>query len=382
MTIQQFYRTLTFIDELDSTLGLQTSLDLIAQTLTTLVNTPNQPPLQSALASALAKFSSAAEQLDKLISPSRAAIIAEMGGSEFFDPAIAERVDASISKNAMTPSVARDFVQELATGRRAFLDTARKTIQGLETLGVKVATLEPGSADLEFLIPRELFENHLGKFAKELTFINRLIEHLSEGITGNAEPVKVEALSSSVPSIGVAAGLAVVATLATVVNKFLEAWERIQKLRNVRNDLAELNLKGTNLEELTEEITTTVETVVEESTQLVLSSYQGEPSRKNELENALKQDTRRLFGQIERGLTIEFRAEPKPNQTEGDRKALTTISNLGQRMTFPERSQEPMLLESGQVVEGDIATFTHSTKSTTHKSTTSRKSKESKKETT
>jgi len=166
------------------------------------------------------------------------------------------------------------------------------------------------------------------------------------------------------------------------VNKFLEAWERIQKLRNVRNDLAELNLKGTNLEELTEEITTTVETVVEESTQLVLSSYQGEPSRKNELENALKQDTRRLFGQIERGLTIEFRAEPKPNQTEGDRKALTTISNLGQRMTFPERSQEPMLLESGQVVEGDIATFTHSTKSTTHKSTTSRKSKESKKETT
>jgi hypothetical protein len=307
------------------------------------------------------------------ITPSQTAVIAEMGGQEFFDPSIAEKVKASISANAMTPSVARDFVQGVASRRTTFLATVRSTLQGLAKLHVSEAGLEPGSADLAFLIPRDLFKNHLGAFAKELKFISQLVQHVGEGVTGEAVPVELEGLSSSVPTIELGASLAAIATLATIVNKFLDAWERIRKIRNLRNELTEIGMKGTAVEELTEQITTTVNEVVEESTEIVLVNYNGDSGRKNELANALKQDTRRLFGQIERGLTIEFHAEPKPNAGEEDKKALETISDLSRQMQYPQIASEPILLGSAEILEGEIQAVKHSKKTTTQKTTASKK---------
>jgi len=102
--------------------------------------------------------------------------------------------------------------------------------------------------------------------------------------------------------VALAAKVQVIRAVAFVVNKFLEAWEKVEEIRKIRAELTEIGMKGTAVDELTEQITTTVEEVVEESTKVVLSEYQGPPDRKNELTNAIRQDTRRLFGQIERGV--------------------------------------------------------------------------------
>jgi len=61
------------------------------------------------------------------LSASERAAIAEIGGGEFFDPDLAEKVKASIAANAMTPSVARDFVLDVATRRAEFLRTIKTT---------------------------------------------------------------------------------------------------------------------------------------------------------------------------------------------------------------------------------------------------------------
>lgn len=383
MTAQRLYGTLKFLDALDSQLGLQASLDSIRDTLNTLVNAPAQPPHQSALASALSAFTTAAARIGESITPSQAAVIADMGGGEFFDPSIAEKVKASISANAMTPSVARDFVQDLSARRATFLSTIRTTLQGLGKLRISDSGIPAGSADLAFLIPRDLFENDLGSFAKELGFISRLIQHFSEALTGDAEPVMLEQLSSSVPMVTLGASLVVIRTIGTVVDKFLEAWERIERIRKLRIELTEIGMKGTAVEELTEQITTTVDEVVEESSEIALLNYDGDAGRRNELATALKQDTRRLFGQIERGLTIEFRAEPKGDGNDANEKALEDIANLSREIQFPQIANEPMLLGGGEILEGEIQAVKHSKKTTTHKTTSSKKEtrKETKQET-
>jgi hypothetical protein len=92
-------------------------------------------------------------------------MIEAMGGAEFFDPSIAETVKESVQKNAMTPSVARDFVQELAARRAAFLTTVRNAWQNLEKLKITASALTPGSADLALLIPPNIFANELAQFA-------------------------------------------------------------------------------------------------------------------------------------------------------------------------------------------------------------------------
>jgi len=284
-----------------------------------------------------------------------AMLIANMGGVEFFDPSIAEKVKASIATNAMTPTVARDFVQGLASRREEFLATVRSTLRGLADLQFTDAKIEPGSAEMAFLIPRDLFDNELGTFAKELTFINSLIRDVSEGRTGEAESVELQELSSSVPTVALAAKGVVVEAIAVIVNKFLEAWKKIEEIREIRERLAKIGMKGTALDELTAQVATTVEEVVEESTTTVLMEYNGDGGRKNELTIALTQDMHRLFGQIERGLAVEFHAEPKQGeQDEANRKALEAVSALSKQMRFPQIANEPLLLTNGEVVEGPV----------------------------
>jgi len=164
--------------------------------------------------------------------------------------------------------------------------------------------------------------------------------------------------------------------VGTVVNKFLDAWLKIEKIRKVRAELAEMGLKGTALNELTEQITTTVEEVVEESTTLVLAEYPGDAGRKNELKNAIREDTRRLFGQIERGLTVEFQVSKKAEEGDGaNLKLLKDIQTLANTMKFPTVPKEPMLLESGEILEGVIHTK-HSKKTTTQRTSTKKGAKD------
>jgi hypothetical protein len=382
MTAQKLYGTLKFLDALDTKLRLQTSLESIGDALNNLVSSPAHPQHQSALANALATFTAAATKLSESISASTRALIAELGGAEFFDPSMAEKVNGSISSNAMTPSVASDFVQDYVTRRAAFLATVKSTLQGLQKLGISEAGLPPGSADLAFLIPRDLFKNHLAAFAKELTFISHLIRDFSEATTGHAESAELQELSSSVPTVALAASGAVILAIAEIVSKFLDAWKKIEEIREIRGRLTKIGLKGAAVEELTEQITTTVNEVIEESTDLVIVNYTGEPGRKNELKNALRQDMGRLFGQIERGLKIEFRAEPKGGGDEGNEKALESLSNLSREIQFPQIANEPMLLASGEILEGPIEGIKVSKKTATHKTTTKKEThKETKQET-
>src|SRR5437868_5232166 len=80
------------------------------------------PQYHRSLATALQTFSGATDKLATAITPAQMVLLSEMGGNEFFDPALGERIRTSIEKNAMTPAVARDFAQDIATRRTAFME--------------------------------------------------------------------------------------------------------------------------------------------------------------------------------------------------------------------------------------------------------------------
>jgi hypothetical protein len=369
MTAERLYGTLALLEKLEASLGLQQTLEAVAAALSNITAQPAQAQHQTSLAQQLNELESATSRLRGEVSPAQASAIKGLGGGDFFDPAIADQVRASIQKNPMTPSVARDFVQDLVNKRAAFLSTVENSKQSLSLLGVKESALAPGGADVAFLIPREMFDNHLGKFAKELTFINRLMEHYSEAITRSVEPPELEQLSSSIPTVALIAKAKVIQAVAEVVDKFLTAWEKIEKIRKMRAELKEMGLKGKALDELTENIETTVEEVIEESTHLVVVNYDGSPERKSELTNAVRQDTKRLFGQIERGLSIEFRASKDDGDGES-REALAGIDNLAKTLKFPSISIDPLLLGPGEIIEGELRASRHTKKTTTRRTTT------------
>ena len=355
MTIESFYETLKFAVEVDVRLRLQPSLEAIRETLNHLVTSPAHPQQQSSLASALKALDSAADELGRALNPSQRSSIVEVGGAEFFDPSIAAKVKTIVATNAMTPSVARDFVQDLADRRARYLTIVEQTLSGLDTLGVSGQEDAPGAVNMVFNVPRELFDNELESFAKELTFISQLIQHFSEAVTGEPEPVFLESSSSSVPAISVAASARVTESIATIVSKFLEAWEKAEKVRRIRRELIEVGLKKQTFDDLTDQIRASVEAVIEESIQITLNSYNHDETRKHQLESSLRRDTRRLFGQIERGLAIQFNARPTADADEADRIALKAIDRMSREMKFPPMAAEPMLLTRGQILEGDFS---------------------------
>ena len=374
MTAQRLYEILKFIDTLDARTGLQKSLEAINEALTGIVSSPANPPFQTALATALTAFEASVASASESITPAQSAAIKEMGGVDFFDASLADTVKTSIQTNAMTPSVAKEAVEKIAVKRAAFMNTVRGARQNMEKLGIRESETKPNSADIAFLIPRPMFDNQLGLLAKELSFISRLMQDFSEATSGQAEQVEVEQLSSSIPTVSILAGVVVIEAVAKVVIKFLEAWEKMEKIRRIREQLTEVGARGEALEEMTERITTTVDETVEESVEIVLANYQGSPERKKELGNAIRQDTHRLFGQIERGLTVEVRAGA-PTAKDGGKsgETLANVANLSKVMQFPTVSAEPILLENGEVLEGNIASVRASKKTTTHKTTTTKK---------
>jgi len=351
MNIEKFYETLDNAIELDSRLRLQVALESVRDALNNIVAAPAQPQHQSALASALAKFRDANALLSRSLTPSQLDSLSEMGGEEFFDYRIVDKIQDLVEKNAMTPTVARDFVMSLAGKRANFLEVMRQTRDGLSTLGAKGSDLVAGNADASFLIPRDLFNNELGEFAKELVFINKFVLAISEAVTGNAEPVQLETLSSSIPTVAIMANAGVIWVIAKTVDKFLESWERIERIRKVRAELAELGIRKSAFAELTDQIKTTINDVVEESVRMALEKYNHDDGRKNELSNGLRQNTKRLFGQIERGLTIQFNIKEKDDATEEQKEVTTSLSEISSKLQFPVFNSEPILLANGEVLE-------------------------------
>jgi hypothetical protein len=372
MNVERFRATIDLMTGLDGSLRIQTLLEQIRDSLINLSNAPTQPQHQTSLANALTALLQASERLAEQITPEQFRLIDELGGLRYFDPRLGQSLKTEIAENAMTPSIPRDFVQKLSSDRADYLRTLNTTLQGLEALGIEGEELKAAAADVSFAIPSDIFENHLGDFAKELIFIDRLMKDLGEALTGDSDGILLESLSSSTPTVAITAGVKVISALAEMVGKFLDAWEKVEKFREARQTLVELGLSGKAIEEVTDQIATTVEEVVEESVEVTLSGFNKDSGRKNELRNALTQDTRRLFGQIERGLTIQFRAMPEEAVHDDDTASLATIREAAQNLHFPERQSEPMLLASGSVVEGDVPVFKYVKKTTSRKTTTSK----------
>ena len=353
MTVERFYETLESLISLDSKLQFQELLESVSAALGNITAAPAQPTHQSTLATVIASLDEKSTLLSELLTPAQIEAISEIGGEEFFDPEISESIRNSISANPMTPSVARDFVSDLVSRRATFLSTVKQTLAGMKELGISSDKLATGSADLAFLIPRSLFKDELGSFAKELNYMHRLFMHLSESVTGKAEDARLETLASSTPTVALVASAPIIAVLAHAVNKFLEAWERVEKIRNVRAETKALGVGAKAVEELSKQITETVDRAIKESIEMILKENKSEHSRRNELENALRQDIRRLFGQIERGLVVQFRAVPNETANDTDKKALETISALSRSMIFPAVADSPLLLSDNEVLESD-----------------------------
>src|ERR1035437_5477060 len=117
-----------------SKLGIEFTFTFAIDNLANLASQQATPQIQTNLASGISAFSAGVHQLRSEITPTQFGTIAELGGEEYFDPSIADKIRDQIERNAMTPSVASGFVSDIANRRTAYLQTVNTTLNGLKSL--------------------------------------------------------------------------------------------------------------------------------------------------------------------------------------------------------------------------------------------------------
>src|SRR5579871_2059230 len=104
MNANRLHDVVKFLVDLENELGLQKRLNAFSSALANLAEGPSDPSRQTALANSLQALGEGFQALKSRVTPAQAALVAEIGGSEFFDPYFADRIKRAIQENPMSPA--------------------------------------------------------------------------------------------------------------------------------------------------------------------------------------------------------------------------------------------------------------------------------------
>jgi hypothetical protein len=193
-------------------------------------------------------------------------------------------------------------------------------------LGFKQSSLEPGTAEVGFLLPRSLFNNHLSDLIRELRDVQRIIRAFSEVATGSVEEVEVRDISTSDPQFFFGLSIATTAALGAAVTWALNTWHQVEKIRKARVEVKNIDVFSESEidslfdSKIKEKINIAVEKKVSE-----LVPDDGSPGRAKEQKTDLKWALESILAHVERGVTIEVRFLP-PSPREATESADPPIS--------------------------------------------------------
>ncbi len=216
---------------LEGELTTQSRLTDVHSALQNMVNQPQNPQFQNDFAAAKEALAIGAVQTRKLLQPAQIALIEEIGGKRFFVDDISAFIDDLVSKNAVTPAVIQQRVQEFLTERQAYVHLITQLRDSLEGLGIKAIALKPGEAEIGFILPRRLFNNEFDNLIDELKELDFILRAFSELAVGTAEIITVSQISTSDPLFSLGMNPKTIAAIAAAITWALNTWKQVEEIR-------------------------------------------------------------------------------------------------------------------------------------------------------
>ncbi|RUW99886.1 hypothetical protein EOA30_23055, partial [Mesorhizobium sp. M8A.F.Ca.ET.059.01.1.1] len=298
--------------QIDLDLKLRKILNNVTTGLSDVVGSPSDSGHQQTFASAVDQLRTALSEAATLLSPAEVERLRELGAADYFLPTMSEKIATWLAENPATPAVANEKLTELIGARNVFITEAEQLVGHLDHLDIKVQELEPGEAEIGFLLPRELFGNQFDRLIKELSVVNRIIGAFAEVATGSAETVEVRQISTSDPTFVLGLGLATIVAIGKSITWALDTWKRVDEIRRLKNEAAKvIALKGSAIEELFDkQIKDTVKEEIQKQVAAFLKESQADAGRKNELRTSLTWALESVLARVERGFAVEIRFLP------------------------------------------------------------------------
>lgn len=338
-----------FLLTYDDTLGIQSELEQLRSHLDGLTGNPGDSNQQTQVVKSLARLSRLVGELEEDITPARAQVIRDIGGTPYFSAAMPAGIQTLLHENGVTPSVVRDRVANISRERSEYLSILESVQEGIESLGVGGDARSPGSAEIGFLIPRTIFNNTLEGLSSEFSQINRIIAVFSELTIGSVEPVEVHQISTTDPLIFLGIPAATIIAIGGAVTWMLDTYKKVIEIKQIHDQSKILELPDVVLEPMKAHMKQIVDDAIAEHTRQMLSRYPQEESRANELRNGLRWALESLMAKIERGMTVEIRTLPPPPPADDDEeptaeaKVFSEIKDISHKLEFPKITGDPLI---------------------------------------
>ena len=212
-----------------------------------------------------------------------------------------------------------------------------------------MSELEEGSAEIGFLIPRELFQDEFGQFIKQLAVINRIIREFSETATGSSQEIKVRQISSSDPLVFLGLDPITIGMIGATITWALDVWKRVSEIRGLRERASKIpTFKELDLKFFDEKIKATVEAEIETKAKELQGLAKDKDARTSEERRThITWVLKTLLALVERGLKVEIRSLPPPPPEDdpeaGLPPAFKELNETIPQLVFPEVEGSPVL---------------------------------------
>lgn len=330
-------------------LNIQEKFNQVVGSLENLSNNPQDQNHQASLASSMENLSRVLDrEIAENLTPALQQHFVDIGAWRYFSDEMSLEIAISIASNAMSPSVAAESARQLRDERQRFLDTLDQAKKGLTGLGIKIDDLDEGEADIAFLIPRDIFQNHIGGLSKEFGIIDRIVRIFSEAATGSAEEADVKTIATTDPVVTLAISLVTIQVIGKSITWLLDTWKKSLEIKQLREQAKIAGFNDKELKVFDDKIERAVNAAISERVKEILASSPAEQSRKNELEKGLDWSMRALLSRIERGMSVEIRLLPPAPKDEleekqGTPKNYAEVEEIARQLVFPQPTGEPVL---------------------------------------
>jgi len=269
----------------------------------------------------------------------------DLGLGNALAPAIEEQLRAILAKNQLTPAAVAGEVRTLRESLTETKRTIAATVKSLEHFGVRESPIPADIGEIAVLIPRSALGNNLHRLGVEVEDLSQILNTVAEAVTGNAETITIESISSSDLSLYVWMESLPAKALAKMISELVKSYGSILEVREYREKLKARGLTNQQLSGLDEYARHEMGKVIDAQVEEIVGHRGKSNGKADEPRTLFKIALWGLAKRLDSGYNFDVRPSDAA-EASGDeslREAAATIRNIRKNLKFISVTGERLL---------------------------------------
>jgi len=250
--------------------------------------------------------------------PTLRKIYEEIGATDKIGIGLLDRIDNELSTNNFTPSLAVAGLQEIIRDVTTFNQYISQINIAFSELEIEFDQLDEGAVEIGISLPRGIVGEEIGSLERELHKMSIAFKGLKEVAGDDAADMRVSSISASEWQFFLESAPATALLLSAALERIVALYKTNLEIKILKKQLEDKELPETVTQPLKEYIDDHIKEEMQKiAGELVSEFYKGDgDGRENELRTHLTSSLTYIGERIEKGASIEARAEPPSEQDE------------------------------------------------------------------